>query len=115
VLRLDTNSVEEGELMRQYFSIAIALSILLIAAGCSSNSQTTAQQHPACVPGDQYPLCAQIAHSNIPVTAPYGMRSTTWPNNPEMRDVDTPPPLNPPLQLITPGISGTPWGGGFIR
>lgn len=96
--------------MRQYFSTAIALSILLFAAGCTSNSQT-AQQHAACPPGDQFPRCMQMAQNKMPGAA----QSTTWPNNPEMRDFDTAPPLNPPLQLITPGISGMPWGGGFIR
>jgi hypothetical protein len=100
--------------MRQYFSFAIALSFVLIAAGCTSNSQT-AQQHPACAPGDQYPRCMQMAQSKMPGPPSNGSQSTTWPNNPEMRDFDTPPPINPPLQLITPGISGMPWGGGFIR
>jgi hypothetical protein len=57
----------------------------------------------------------QMAQSKMPGAAHYGLQSTTWPNNPEMRDFDTAPPMNPPLQLITPGISGMPWGGGFIR
>jgi hypothetical protein len=99
--------------MRQYFSTAIALSILLFAAGCSSNSQS-AQQHPACAPGDQYPQCMQMAQTKTPGAAPYGLQST-GPTNPDMQDYDTSYPRNPAVRLITPGISGMPWGGGFIR
>jgi hypothetical protein len=100
--------------MRQYVSKVFVLSILLIAAGCTSNSQT-AQQHPACPPGDQYPRCMQMAQSRMPGPPSNGSQSTTWPNNPEMRDFDTAPPMNPPLQLISPGIAPMPWGIGVIR
>ncbi len=100
--------------MRQYFSTAIALSILLVLAGCAPDNQA-AQQRQACAPGDQHPWCEQMAQTKTPGAAPYGLQSTTWPTNPDMRDYDTPQPINPPVQLISPGIAPMPWGVGVIR
>jgi hypothetical protein len=90
--------------MRQYFSIIIALSILLIAAGCAPDNQA-AQQRQACGPDEQHPWCEQMAQTRAPGAAPYGLEST-GPTNPDMRDYDTTYPRNPAVELITPGFSG---------
>jgi hypothetical protein len=93
--------------VRRYFSTTIALSILLIAAGCAPDNQA-AQQRQACAPGAQHPWCEQMAQTRTPGAAPYGLEST-GPTNPDMRDYDTSYPRNPAVELITPGISGLPW------
>ena len=83
--------------MPKYISTIIALSILLILSGCSSNSQTV-QQRRACTAGDPHPWCMQLAQ-----TKPLGSWDSNGPTNPEMRDDFTPYPRNPALPLQTPG------------
>ena len=56
--------------MQKLISTGIALSLLLIAAGCSSNNQTV-QQKQACTVGDPHPWCMQMAQ-----TQPLGDGST---------------------------------------
>ena len=112
--------------MQKLISTAIALSIVLIAAGCSTSNQTV-QQKQACTVGDQHPWCMQLAQTKPLGAAPYGLESN-GPTNPEMSN-DTPPyPTNPALSYTGigpatfPGLNGSPnignlggmhMGGGF--
>jgi hypothetical protein len=45
--------------MKKLLSTTIALSILLMASSCSTNSQI-AQQKQACTAGDPHPWCMQL-------------------------------------------------------
>jgi hypothetical protein len=85
--------------MKKLISATIAISILLIASGCSTNDQT-AQQKQACTAGDPHPWCTQLAQ-----TKPLGSWDSNGPTNPEMQDPDDnlPYPRNPVLQLLMPG------------
>ena len=85
--------------MQKRISAAIALSIVLIAAGCSTNNQTV-QQKQACTVGDQHPWCMQMAQTKPLGAAPYGLEST-GPTNPEMKDDNPPYPVNPALSITT--------------
>jgi hypothetical protein len=93
--------------MQKLLSTTIALSILLIASGCSTNNQT-AQQKQACTAGDFHPWCMQLAQ-----TKPLGSWDSTGPANPEMQDPNDNLlyPRNPALQLITPGHGPLVIGG----
>jgi len=82
--------------MQKLISTAIALSILLIAAGCSTSNQTV-QQKQACAAGDPHPWCMQLAQTK-PLDAQDGSEST-WPTNPEMHDDNPPYPPNPALSM----------------
>ncbi len=101
--------------MQKLISTAIALSILLIAAGCTSNNQTV-QQRQACTVGDQHPWCMQMAQTKPLGAAPDGLESN-GPTNPEMRDDNTPYPTNPALSYrgipsgTFGGLNGNPIGG----
>jgi hypothetical protein len=103
--------------MQKLISTAIAFSIILIAAGCTSNNQTV-QQRQACTVGDKHPWCMQMAQTKPLGAAPYGLEST-GPTNPEMRDDNTPYPRNPALSYTGipsgsfGGLNGSPMGGGF--
>ena len=103
--------------MQKLISTAIAFSIVLIAAGCTSNNQTV-QQRQACTVGDKHPWCMQMAQTKPLGAAPYGLEST-GPTNPEMRDDNTPYPRNPALSYTGipagtfGGLNGSPMGGGF--
>ena len=97
--------------MPKYVATTIALSFLLIAVGCTSNSQTV-QQRQACAAGDQHPWCMQMAQTRPLGAAPYGLESTA-PANPEMEEDHPPYPRNPALPLTTPGIGPLPWGSGL--
>jgi hypothetical protein len=97
--------------MQKLISTAIALSILLIATGCSTNNQTV-QQKQACAAGDPHPWCMQLAQTK-PLGAAQNGSEPTWPTNPEMQDGYPPYPTNPALS-ITPfspssfnGLSGS--------
>ena len=86
--------------MQKYISTAIAISILLIASGCSTNNGTlTAQQVQACHAGNPHPWCLQLAQTKPLGAAPYGLEST-GPTNPEMQDDNTPYPRNPALSIM---------------
>jgi len=87
--------------MQKLVFTTIAISILLLAGGCSSNGQTV-QQRQACTAGDQHPWCMQLAQTKPLGAAPYGLESTA-PTNPEMQEDNTPYPRNPALPLQTPG------------
>ncbi len=91
--------------MRKNISTAIAISLLLIASGCSTNNSnpSTTQQVQACHAGDPHPWCMQMAQTKPLGAAPYGLENT-GPTNPEMQDDTTPYPRNPALPLITPGM-----------
>jgi hypothetical protein len=93
-------AVEEVEAMLKLISTTIAISILLIFSGCSSNNQNnqTVQQRQACTAGDQHPWCMQMAQTKPLGAAPYGLEST-GPTNPEMRDDNMPYPRNPALSI----------------
>lgn len=92
-------------MMRKYVFTTIALSILVMAAGCTSSSQTV-QQRQVCTAGDPHPWCMQMAQTKPLGAAPYGLESK-GPANPEMRDDNFPYPRNPALSLQT-GIYGLP-------
>jgi hypothetical protein len=83
--------------MRKLMSTTIAISILLIATGCTPNNQTL-QQRQACTAGDQHPWCMQMAQTKPLGAAPYGLESTA-PTNPEMQNDNPPYPTNPALQI----------------
>jgi hypothetical protein len=83
--------------MQKFASTTIAISILLIFSGCSTNNQTV-QQRQACAVGDQHPWCMQMAQTKPLGASPYGLEST-GPTNPEMRDDIMPYPRNPALSL----------------
>jgi len=83
--------------MPKYISTTIAISLLLILAGCSANNQTV-QQKQACNVGDQHPWCMQLAQTRPLGSYPYGLESN-GPTNPEMQDDNTPYPRNPALSL----------------
>jgi hypothetical protein len=89
--------VEEEEAMLRLISTTIAISILLIFSGCSTNNQTV-QQRQACTAGDQHPWCMQMAQTKPLGASPYGLEST-GPTNPEMRDDNMPYPRNPALSI----------------
>ncbi len=84
--------------MQKLMLTTIALSILLVASGCTTNNQTV-QQKQACTAGNPHPWCMQLAQ-----TKPLGSWDSNGPTNPEMREDNMPYPRNPALQLITPGI-----------
>lgn len=94
--------------MQKFITTTIAISLLLIAGGCSTNSNQTVQQRRACTAGDPHPWCMQLAQ-----TRPLGSPDEPGANNPEMRDDNTPYPRNPALPLITPGIG--PIMPGIVR
>ncbi len=93
--------------MQKLISTAIAFSILLIAAGCSTNNQTV-QQKQACSVGDQHPWCMQLAQTK-PLGAASNGSEATWPTNPEMQDGRPPYPTNPALSYT--GIPAGTFGG----
>lgn len=76
--------------MQRFASTTIAISILLIFSGCSTNNQTV-QQRQACTVGDQHPWCMQMAQTKPLGASPYGSESS-GPTNPEMRDDNMPYP-----------------------
>ncbi len=86
--------------MQRFASTTIALSILLIFSGCSTNNPNsqTVQQRQACTVGDPHPWCMQMAQTKPLGASPYGLEST-GPTNPEMRDDNMPYPRNPALGL----------------
>ncbi len=88
--------------MQKFASTTIAISILLILSGCSTNNQTV-QQRQACNAGDPHPWCMQMAQTKPLGASPYGLEST-GPTNPEMRDDNTPYPRNPALSLAGASI-----------
>ena len=92
--------------MRNYISTAIAISLLLIASGCSTNNSSSAatQQVTACHAGDPHPWCMQMAQTRPLGAAPYGLENNNGPTNPEMQDDNTPYPRNPALPLTSPGM-----------
>jgi hypothetical protein len=83
----------------------LAISLLLLAGGCSSNSQTV-QQREACTSGDPHPWCMQLAQTR-PLGSTNGPEAT-GPNNPEMRDDYPPYPTNPALSYT--GLGATTFG-----
>ncbi|HKN01986.1 MAG TPA: hypothetical protein VJX23_15825 [Candidatus Binataceae bacterium] len=91
--------------MQKLMLTTIALSILLVASGCTTNNQTV-QQKQACTAGNPHPWCMQLAQ-----TKPLGSWDSNGPTNPEMREDNTPYPRNPALQLITPGHGPLTIGG----
>ena len=103
--------------MPKLISTTIALSFLLIAAGCSSNNQTV-QQKQACTVGDPHPWCMQMAQTQ-PLGAASNGTESTGPTNPEMRDDFPAYPTNPALSYrgigagTFGGLNGNPIGGGF--
>jgi hypothetical protein len=103
--------------MKKLIPTAIALSILLIAAGCSTNNQTV-QQRQACAVGDQHPWCMQLAQTK-PLGAASNGSESTWPTNPEMQEGKPPYPTNPALSITTipsstfGGLNGSPSIGSF--
>jgi len=87
--------------MQKFISTTIALSILLIAGGCTANNQTATQQpvtQQRCTVGDQHPWCMQLTR-----TKPLGSQDTNAPANPEMQENVTPMPVNHALELTGPG------------
>jgi hypothetical protein len=93
--------------MKKLTITTIAISMLLIASGCSTNNQT-AQQKEACTADDPHPWCMQLAQ-----TKQLGSWDSNGPTNPEMRDPydNVPYPTNPALQLISPGHGPLMIGG----
>jgi hypothetical protein len=91
--------------MSKYISTTIAISILLIASGCSTNNSSSpaTQQVRACHAGDPHSWCMQMAQTRPLGAAPYGLENTGS-NNPEMQDDNTPYPRNPALPLTSPGM-----------
>ncbi|MGA7871255.1 MAG: hypothetical protein WCA22_10180 [Candidatus Binatus sp.] len=87
--------------MQKLALTTIALSILLIATGCTPGNQTV-QQVQACAAGNPHPWCMQMAQTKPLGAAPYGLESNA-PTNPEMQEDTTPYPRNPALPLQTPG------------
>ena len=92
--------------MVKYISTTIAISLLLIASGCSTNnsSNSPTQQVTACHAGDPHPWCMQMAQTRPLGAAPYGLENNNGPTNPEMQDDNTPYPRNPALPLTSPGM-----------
>jgi hypothetical protein len=82
--------------MLKFIFATIAISILLIAAGCAPNNQTVQER---CTVGDPHPWCVQLAQ-----TKPLGSWDSNGPTNPEMQEDLMPYPTNPALSLQTPGI-----------
>jgi hypothetical protein len=93
--------------MQKLVITTIAISLLLLAGGCSSNSQTV-QQRQACTSGDPHPWCMQMAQTQPLGVAPHGLEATGL-NNPEMRDDYPPYPRNPALSYT--GIGPTTFSG----
>ena len=88
--------------MQKLLVPTLAISLLMLAAGCSSNSQTV-QQREACTSGDPHPWCMQLAQTR-PLGSTNGPEAT-GPNNPEMRDDYPPYPTNPALSYT--GLGAT--------
>ncbi len=88
--------------MRKLISATITLSFMLIASGCATHGNQTAQQQQqqACTAGAPHPWCMQLAQ-----TRPLGSWDSNGPTNPEMRDDNTPTPYpyNPALMLAHRG------------
>jgi len=89
--------------MRKFISRTIAISILLIACGCTPNNQTAMQQpvmqQERCTVGDQHPWCMQLVK-----TKSLGSWDSSGPTNPEMQENVTPFPVNHALVLTGPGL-----------
>ncbi len=90
-------------MMRKFISTTIAISILLIASGCTPNNQTVMQQpvmqQQRCAVGDQHPWCMQLVKLKS-----LGSQDSTAPVNPEMQQGATPFPVNRALILTGPGL-----------
>jgi hypothetical protein len=95
--------------MQKLVITTIAMSLLLLVGGCSSNSQTV-QQRQACTTGDPHPWCMQMAQTKPLGTSPYGLENKD-PTNPEMRDDITPYPVNPALSIRGEGVGPTTFSG----
>jgi hypothetical protein len=96
--------------MQKLFIPTLAISLLMLAAGCSSNSQTV-QQREACTSGDPHPWCMQLAQTR-PLGSTNGPEAT-GPNNPEMRDDYPPYPTNPALRYNGPGPTTLSGSAGY--
>jgi len=97
--------------MRKFTATTIAISMLLIAGGCTPNNQTAMQQptmqQQRCTVGDQHPWCMQLVKNKS-----LGSQDSTVPVNPEMQEDVTPMPFNHALQLTGPGM-GPLMGGRY--
>jgi hypothetical protein len=99
--------------MRKPILTTIALSLLLIASGCATNSsqrstttQQTVQQKQACSAGAPRPWCMQLAQ-----TRPFGSWDSNGPTNPEMQNDTAPYPQNQALALAHRGALPFMMGG----
>ncbi len=92
--------------MQKLVIATIAISLLMLVAGCSSNGSQTVQQRQACTAGDPHPWCMQMAQTKPLGASPSG-QEPTFPTNPEMRDDVTPYPVNPALAIRGEGVGPT--------